>query len=256
MKKIIIKVGSSSLVDANNQLYRPQILELVRQICSLREQGIQVVLVSSGAIASAHGVLPSPPATSLPTKQMLASIGQVRLMQTWGELFQIYAVLIGQVLLTHEDFADPKRSENAKNTLQALLDHQIIPIINENDTVSTEEITFGDNDKLAAYVAELTQADHLILLTDQQGLYTADPRFHAEAELIKSIDTIDQSILSCASESLHSSSVGTGGMNSKVHAAKLATQNGTRVTIGSAKEPDILLKLASGAQVGTTFNLK
>jgi glutamate 5-kinase len=257
MKKIIVKFGSSSLTNGTKQLCRPQMVEFVRQLYHLHNSGYDLIVVSSGAIAAGREAVAISTATSgLPTKQMMASIGQVRLMYTWSELFNIYGIMIGQILLTREDLADPKRAENAKNTFETLLAHRIIPIVNENDTVATEEIRFGDNDTLSALVAQLVGAHHLILLTDQEGLFTADPRFHAEAKLIESIETIDETITGCAQESANPHGIGTGGMVTKVTAARIATQTGTIVTIASAKEPNVLVDLISGRKIGTTFLVK
>lgn len=252
MKKIVIKLGSSSLVDENKKLSRRNMAEFVRQICLLHEMGNQIVVVSSGAIATARYSFKTTVDSTLSSKQMLASIGQVRLMHAWSELFGIYDVTIGQVLLTRGDVSDEKRSTNAKNTFLALLAHRAIPIVNENDTVATEEIRFGDNDTLSALVAQLIEADLLILLTDQQGLYTADPRYHPEAQLIPRIETIDDAISGCAQDT-PKEGVGTGGMTTKISAARLATVSGATTVIASSKEPNVILNLAAGMTVGTLF---
>ncbi len=256
MKKVVVKIGTSSLTNGTKQLCRPHMVELVRQLCYLHAAGHEVVVVSSGAIAAGREWLTiASNASCLPTKQMMASIGQVRLMHTWSELFSIYGVMIGQILLTRDDTSDTKRAENAKNTFQTLLAHRVVPIVNENDTVATEEIRFGDNDTLSALVAQLVGADLLILLTDQEGLYTADPRFHAEAQLIDVIEKIDDSIKGCAQESSNPHGIGTGGMATKVEAARIATGSGTVVTIASAKEPNVLIELLAGKKIGTTFRI-
>lgn len=257
MKKIVIKFGSSSLTNGTKQLCRPHMVELARQVSHLHEMGHDLIIVSSGAIAAGRDSLPvETKSACLPTKQMMASIGQVRLMHTWSELFSIYGVVIGQILLTRDDIANEKRAENAKNTFQTLLGHKVIPIVNENDTVSTEEIRFGDNDTLSALVAKLVGADLLILLTDQEGLYTADPRIHAEAKLIHSIEVIEDLMHICAGNSSNPHGIGTGGMATKVEAAKIANQHGTVVTIASAKKPNVLVELLSGKKIGTTFQVK
>jgi len=253
-KKIVVKIGSSSLTNGSKQLCRPQMIEIVRQLCHLHAAGHAVVLVSSGAIAAGREALTISTASScMPTKQMMAAIGQVRLMHTWSELFAIYGVMIGQVLLTREDISDEKRAENAKTTFHTLLSHRVIPIVNENDTVSTEEIRFGDNDTLSGLVSQLIGADLLVLLTDQEGLYTADPRFHPDAQLIDFIDHVDDAIKDCAGESSNPHGIGTGGMATKVEAARIATGSGTSVTIASAKEPNVLVELLAGKKIGTTF---
>ncbi len=254
-KKIVIKLGSSSLTNGSPQLSRSHMIELVRQICTLHKEGHEVVLVSSGAIAAARADFPEKMVgDSLPSKQMLASIGQVRLIHTWSELFSIYDVTIGQILLTQHDFSNEKSLANAQNTFRSLLLHRVIPIVNENDTIATEEICFGDNDNLSALVAHLIQADMLLLLTDQEGLFTADPRHHPEAELIQMIDQIDDSITQCAKET-SPGSLGTGGMTTKLKAAQLATQKGTATVIASSKTPNVILDLISGKRVGTFFSI-
>ena len=256
MKKIVVKIGSSSLTNGTKEICRPQMVDLVRQLCHLHAAGHDVVVVSSGAIAAGRQALTVSTATTcLPTKQMMASIGQVRLMHTWSELFSIYGVMIGQILLTREDISDSKRADHAKNTFKTLLSHRVIPIVNENDTVATEEICFGDNDTLSGLVAQLVGADLLILLTDQEGLYTADPRFHADAQLIDFIDHVDEKITGCAQASSNPHGIGTGGMTTKVAAARIATGAGTAVTIASAKEPNVLIELIAGKKIGTTFRV-
>lgn len=255
-KKIVVKFGSSTLTNGGSKLFRPHMVDLVRQLCHLHNEGHHVVVVSSGAIAAGREGFPSEiVGTCMPTKQMLASIGQVRLMQTWGELFNIYGVAIGQILLTRNDVSDEKRAENAKNTFLTLLNYRVIPIVNENDTVAIDEICFGDNDTLSALVANLIDADLLLLLTDQEGLYTADPRVHFDAQLIESIEKIDDSILACAGDA-PTDGVGTGGMVAKVEAARAATKNGkTAVTIASATEPNVIIDLIAGKKIGTTFKI-
>lgn len=252
MKKIVIKLGSSSLTDEGKKLSRRHMAELVRQICRLHDEGNQIVLVSSGAIAAGRHSFKASVDSTLPTKQMLASIGQVRLMHAWSDLFGIYDVTIGQVLLTRGDVSDEKRSMNAKNTFLTLLSHRAIPIVNENDTVATEEIRFGDNDTLSALVAQLIGADLLLLLTDQQGLYTADPRYHPEAKLIQRIETIDETVSGFAHDTPEGG-VGTGGMATKIAAARLATAAGTATVIASSREPNVILNLSAGQPIGTLF---
>jgi glutamate 5-kinase len=252
-KKIVIKLGSSSLTNGTSGLSRSHMIELVRQIHLLHEQGHEVILVSSGAIAAAREYFPVKSVSdSIPSKQMLASIGQVRLIQTWSELFSIYNVFIGQVLLTKHDFSNTVSAANAKATFQAMLAHRVIPIVNENDTVATDEIRVGDNDNLSALVAHMIEADLLILLTDQEGLFTADPRHHPDAQLIQVIESIDDTLSSCAKDT-NPEGVGTGGMITKLQAAKYATQKGTATVIASSKTPNVILDLISGKRVGTFF---
>ncbi len=256
MQKIVIKLGSSSLTNGTKRLSRSHMVEIVRQISSLHQAGHQVIVVSSGAIAAGREYCADQSNyTSLPSKQMLASIGQVRLMNTWSDLFNIYDLSVGQVLLTRSDVSDEKRAENAQNTLLTLLSHRVIPIVNENDTVATEEIRFGDNDNLSALVANLIQADLLILLTDQEGLFTADPRTCPDAKLIETIEVIDENVACCA-KGTHPDGVGTGGMTTKLQAAQKATTQGTSTIIASSKEPNILISLIDGKKIGTFFPSK
>ena len=250
--KIVVKVGTSTLTQGGSKLSRRYMLGLVDQISRLRAAGKEVVLVSSGAIAAGRELLALPHADrSVPTKQMFAALGQVKLMQTWSDLFGLYDIHVGQMLLTREDFSRREGYLNARDTLACLLQHQVLPIINENDTVATEEIRVGDNDNLAALVAHLLTADLLVLLTDQEGLYTADPRLYVGAELISVVEEIDESIFALAGGS--STNLGTGGMTTKIEAARMATRRGTRTVIASAMHPNVLMDIVAGEQVGTLF---
>lgn len=249
---MVVKVGTSTLTQGGKKLSRRYMLGLVQQIAQLHQQGMEVVLVSSGAIAAGRESLNFPKVDrSLPSKQMFSSIGQVKLMQIWSELFSLFDLHAGQVLLTRDDLSNRKRYLNARDTLNCLLMHQVIPIINENDTVATKEIRVGDNDNLAALVANLIEADAIILLTDQEGLYTADPRFNKDAKLIPVITRIDESIFALAGGS--STSLGTGGMTTKIEAAQVASQSGTRTIIASSARPNVLIDLAAGQPIGTHF---
>lgn len=240
MRKIIIKVGTSTLTQGSQILSRRYMLGLVQQIAQLQSQGLQLILVSSGAVATGRGLLNS----TLPSKQTFASVGQVRLMQVWSELFSLFDLQVGQILLTKEDF-----SKRTRDTLDCLLQHQIIPIINENDTVA--DLRIGNNDNLAALVANLIGADTVILLTDQEGLYTADPRLDPDAKLIPIVAQIDEQIYALAGGS--STTLGTGGMTTKIEAAQIASQSGARTIIASATRPNILIDLVLGKQIGTLF---
>lgn len=255
-KKIVVKFGTSSLTNGTPRLFRPQMIEFTRQICHLHSEGHQLVVVSSGAIAAGREHFPCAQSEqSLPSKQMLASIGQLRLIHTWSEMFSIFGVTIGQILLTKGDISDEKRALNIQNTFLTLLEHRIIPIVNENDTVSTDEIRFGDNDNLSALLATFIEADLLILLTDQEGLYTKDPRFHPDAELIERICAIDESIAGYA-QGTPKDGVGTGGMATKVQAAKKATEHGIETVIASSKLPNVLIDASLGKPVGTLFTVR
>lgn len=252
MKKIVIKFGTSSLTKGGHSLSLPQMLEFVRQIADLQEQGFQIVLVSSAAIAAGRESLPAiEQGTCLPTKQMLASIGQVRLMQAWTELFHIYGILVGQVLLTRGDMEDTQRRENARNTIERLMASRVIPIINENDTISTEEISLGDNDNLSALVAILIRADLLFLLTDQEGLFTADPRTNPQATLITQIENFNESHFFHAAASSNPLGLGKGGMTTKIEAARKAHENGITSFIASSRAPNAIVNLANGKPHGT-----
>lgn len=252
-KKIVVKVGTSTLTQGTKQLSRRYMLELTRQIACLHEKQLQIVLVTSGAVAAGREVLQHPVVErALPSKQMFAAIGQVKLMQVWSELFSLFNINVGQLLLTRDDFSHRRRYLNARDTLTCMFQHGIIPVINENDSVATKEIRVGDNDNLAALAASLIGADLLILLTDQQGLYTADPRRDPDARLISAVKQIDDSIFKLAQGS--STSLGTGGMTTKIEAAQTATRCGTRTIIASSAQPDVLIDILQGKQTGTCFH--
>jgi glutamate 5-kinase len=223
-------------------------------VTALQSAGSQVVLVSSGAMAAGRETLgfPSLP-KHLPAKQMLAAVGQPRLMAMYEQVFGIYGAHVAQVLLTRADFSDRRRFLNARNTLDALLQHPVVPIINENDTVATEEIRFGDNDNLSAQVANLIEADLLLLLTDQDGLYTSDPRSDPAARLIGQVgpEPFSEQLWQAAGGSV--TGLGTGGMATKLQAADLARHGGVTVVIACGAEPEVLLRLAQGAELGTRF---
>jgi glutamate 5-kinase len=251
MKKIVVKVGTSTLTQGSKKLSRKYMLDLTRQLAHLHSNH-QVILVSSGAIAAGRELLGHPVLDrSLPSKQMFAAIGQVKLMQTWTKLFSQLDIHVGQLLLTRDDLSNRKRYLNARNTLSCLLQHKILPIINENDSVATAEIRVGDNDNLAALVANLIGADLMILLTDQKGLYTADPRRYPNAQLIPVVKHIDENIIALAGGS--STSLGTGGMATKLEAARTASQCGTQTIIASSSQPDVLIDIMDGKSTGTLF---
>ncbi|MFA6917071.1 MAG: glutamate 5-kinase [Parachlamydiales bacterium] len=251
-KKIVVKAGTSTLTQGSKKLSRKFMLELTRQLATLHTKGVEIILVSSGAIAAGREVLQHPTVErSLPSKQMFASVGQAHLMQIWSDLFSIFEIHVGQLLLTRDDLSHRKRYLNARDTLTCLLQHKIIPIINENDSVATKEIRVGDNDNLAALVANVIGADLLILLTDQGGLFTADPRLNPNAKLIPHIDTIDESIFALAKGS--STSLGTGGMYTKIEAAQTAAHSGTPTIIASAAHPNVLLEIMDGVKIGSLF---
>lgn len=251
---IVVKLGTSSLTSGTSKISPPFLVELARQVTQLHSAGHQVILVSSGAIAAGREKLGFPQLLKdLPAKQMLSAIGQPRLMAIYEQVFGLYGHTLAQVLLTRTDLADRRRYLNARNTLTALLSHGAIPIINENDTVATEEIRVGDNDNLSALVANVVEADLLVLLTDQPGLFTADPRNNPNAKLVEEISTpeIPQEIWEAASGS--GTKLGTGGMVTKLQAADLARRSGTTVVIARGTEPNVLPRLANNERVGTRF---
>lgn len=254
-KKIVIKVGTSTLTEGKERLSKRQMIELAREISKLHQSGVEIVLVTSGAIAAGKEILNLPKLErTLPAKQMFSSVGQINLMQRWQEHFSCYDIAIGQVLLTREDFSNRTSFLNARDTFQCLLKHHILPVVNENDTVATKEIRVGDNDNLAALTANLIHADTLILLTDQQGLYTEDPRKNGGAVLIPVVKKIDASIYKMATGS--KGNLGTGGMFTKIQAAELAAESGVETVIASAKVEDVLLRLYKGEAIGTKFLAK
>ncbi|WP_087024933.1 glutamate 5-kinase [Thaumasiovibrio subtropicus] len=249
---IVVKLGTSVLTGGTQKVDRAHMVELVRQCAMLQRQGHKVVIVSSGAIAAGreHLNYPALPNT-IATKQMLASVGQSRLIQEWEHLFAIYGLNVGQMLLTRADLDDRERYLNARDMIQTLLEHGIIPVVNENDAVATTEIKVGDNDNLSALVAILAEADQLLLLTDQLGLFTADPRNNPEAELIREVHTIDETLHKLAGGS--GTNLGTGGMATKLQAADVARRAGIEVTIAAGSRPDVITDIAAGEAVGTRF---
>lgn len=249
---IVIKLGTSVLTGGTVQLDRAHMVELVRQCASLRKQGHKVILVTSGAIAAGreHLGYPELPKT-MASKQLLAAVGQSRLIQEWEHLFGIYGLHVGQMLLTRADLDDRERYLNARDMIVALLDNGIIPVVNENDAVATTEIKVGDNDNLSALVGILTNADKLLLLTDQPGLFTADPRSNPEAELIREVHTIDETLHKLAGGSV--GGLGTGGMATKLQAADVARRAGIEVVIAAGSRPAVIADLVLGESVGTRF---
>jgi len=253
-RRIVIKVGTSTLTGGGTHLHQPQMVDLVRQMAQLEQGGEQIIFVSSGAIAAGREALAFPELPkSIPGKQMLAAVGQPRLMNIYENLFEIFGLRVAQILLTREDIAARTRYINARNTLNSLLDHGIIPIINENDSIATEEIRIGDNDNLSAMVANLIEADLLVLLTDQDGLFTADPRNSSDAQLIELIDSHDIPEVIWDAAGGAKNGLGTGGMVTKLQAADTARRSGTAVVIARGDQPDVLLRIAKGECTGTSI---
>ena len=251
--RIVIKIGTSTITDGNPHVSRPRPVDLVRQMSEISKQGHDVILVSSGAIAVGRETLnfPNLPKSIL-AKQMLSAVGQPRFMALWSSLFDIYHKKAAQVLVTHGDLASRRRYLNARNTLEAIIRQGVIPIVNENDIVATEEIRVGDNDNLSALVANLINADYLILLKDQDGLYSADPRTNADAILIEVVKTsyIRPDLWDAAG---CSGALGVGGMRTKLEAADRARRSGVTVFIARASKADILHTLFNGKLSGTKF---
>jgi glutamate 5-kinase len=252
-QRIVVKVGTSVLTGGTKQLDRQHMLELTQGIARQHQAGHEIVLVSSGAVAAGRERLDFPHfGRSVPAKQMLAAVGQIRLMQLYGDLFDTFGITVAQVLLTRDDLGNRTRFLNARDTLLTLLDHRIVPIINENDTTATHEIRVGDNDNLSALVATLIEADTLVLLTDQPGLFTADPRQQPDAQLIPRVARIDETLWALAGDSV--TGLGTGGMTTKIQAAQFASRSGVTTVIASGSEPDTLDRIARGEAVGTRFD--
>jgi glutamate 5-kinase len=253
--RIVIKLGTSVLTAGTDRLNRPYMVGLARQAALLREQGHQLLLVSSGAVAAGRERLGAAPQqrarASVPLRQMYAAVGQSRLMHLYEQLFELYGLQVAQALLTRDDLRDRRRYLNARNTLALCLERGIIPIVNENDAVVTAEIRVGDNDNLSALVAGLIDADLLLILTDIPGLFSADPRSDPTATLIPEVPVIDARIWAIAGGA--GTARGTGGMQTKIQAAELATRSGTAVVIASGAEPDVALRVAVGERIGTRF---
>ncbi len=250
-RRVVVKVGSAVLTtDAGLNL--EVIDSLAESISELRAEGRQVILVSSGAVAAGRKMLGRDQQTiSLKEKQALAAAGQSSLMHTYEKVFVRTGVNVAQVLLTHEDLSHRDRYLNVRNTIFTLLDWNVLPVINENDTVSVEELRFGDNDTLAALITNLTEADALICLTDVDGLYTANPSLDPEAEPVYTVARVDQKVEEMAG--FASSALGSGGMRSKILAAKAVSARGGACFIGPGRDPHILRRLFAGEPVGTFF---
>jgi glutamate 5-kinase len=252
--RMVVKLGTSTLTEGTARLSPPVMVELARQIARLHAAGGEVALVSSGAIAAGRERLgyPSLP-KDIPAKQMLAAVGQPHLMALYEQMFGIYGIIAAQVLLTRADLAARRRYLNSRNTLAALLEQRAVPVVNENDTVATEEIRVGDNDNLSALVANLIEADLLVILTNQAGLFTADPGSDPSAELIREVSEpeIPPALWQMAGGT--ADGLGTGGMFTKLQAADLARRSGCTVIIASGREPDVLPRLLDGEALGTRF---
>ena len=253
--RIVVKVGTSTLAHSTGNMNIRRIEKLCKVLSDLKNQGQEIILVSSGAIGMGTGKLClAQKPTDIPTKQAAASVGQCELMYTYDKLFSEYNHTVAQLLIVGTDIGNEERRNNFKNTLFRLLELGALPIINENDTVSTAEIEIGDNDTLSAIVATNVNADLLILLSDIDGLYTADPRKNPDAKLIHTVCEITQEIL--ASAGGKGSSLGTGGMATKLNAAKIAQESGIDMVIANGENPDILYDITEGKLIGTRFIAK
>ncbi|GAB4498311.1 MAG: glutamate 5-kinase [Anaerolineales bacterium] len=253
-RRIVLKLGTSTLTEGGARLAPPRLIALAQQLAALHQHGCEVLLVSSGAVAAGRAALNFPTLPrAIPAKQMLAAVGQPRLMALYTQLFGFYNLNVAQILLTRADLTDRRRYLNARNTLSALLHQRVIPIINENDTLATEEIRVGDNDNLSALVASLIDADLLVLLTDQPGLFTADPRSDPNAQLVTRVESaeIPPELWQAAGGS--QSGLGTGGMFTKLQAADIARRSGVTVLIAAGTLPDVALNAAFGRAPGTCF---
>lgn len=249
--RIVVKVGTSTLAHAGGRLNIRRTEQLVKVLSDLKNSGYELVLVSSGAIGLGAGKLQIPRPHDMPTKQAAAAVGQCELMYVYDRQFADYNHTVAQLLLTREDFDDPQRLENLENTVFRLLELGVIPIINENDTVATEEIAVGDNDTMSAMVAKYVHADLLILLSDIDGLYTKDPHRYADAERIEYVHKITPEIMALAGDT--GSELGTGGMMTKLSAAKIIMEAGGDMVIANGEDPGVLYDIVEGKGTGTRF---
>ncbi len=250
--RIVVKVGTSTLTHSTGCLNIRRVEELCKALSDLKNAGNEIILVSSGAIGMGVGKLPiAGKPSDMPTKQAAAAVGQCELMYTYDKLFTEYNHVVAQILITGGDLEHADRKQNFENTLYKLLEFNVLPIINENDTIATQEIRVGDNDTLAAIVTVCIKADLLILLSDIDGLYTADPHTDSNAKLLSQVDAITPQIEELAGG--RGSELGTGGMITKLHAAKLATKNGVDMVIANGAKPSVLYDIIDGKPVGTRF---
>lgn len=251
-KRIVVKIGTASLTLPNGRLDLRRIERLCWVLTDLRNQGYEVILVSSGAIAVGSdrlGLATRP--RDILGKQAASAVGQAVLMQIYENFFMTYNQKVAQILLTRDVVENEQRKTNARNTFFTLLSMGVVPIVNENDTISTEELEFSDNDTLSSYVAILTDSDMLVILSDISGLYDKDPKKHSDAQLIVTVDKITDEITAMAGVS--STTLGTGGMQTKLNAAKMAMDQNIKTIIASGEDPAILFDIMQGKPVGTCF---
>ena len=253
--RIVVKVGTSTLTHATGNLNIRRVGELCCVLADLKNAGHEIILVSSGAIGMGVGKLGLRERPSdMPTKQAAAAVGQCELMYVYDKQFSEYGHTVAQILLTGDDLSHADRHENFRNTMFRLLELSVLPIINENDTVATTEIAVGDNDTLGAIVAASIGADLLILLSDIDGLYTADPHENPDAKLIEVVEEITPEILALAGD--RGSALATGGMKTKLRAASMCREAGCDMVIANGADPSLLYRLADGERVGTRFMAK
>ena len=253
--RIVVKIGTSTLAHGTGHLNIRRVEQICKVLSDIKNSGHELILVSSGAIGMGVGKLGlRQRPTDMPTKQAAAAVGQCELMYTYDKLFAEYHHTVAQLLITKEDIACEARHINFSNTLNRLLELGALPILNENDTIATDEIVIGDNDTLAAIVAESVGADLLVLLSDIDGLYTADPHSDPEAKLIHRVHKIDEKIMALAGVS--STTLGTGGMVTKLRAAEICLSCGCDMVIANGRNPDLLYDILDGKQVGTYFSEK
>ncbi len=250
--RIVVKVETSTLAYPTGRMNIRRVEELCRVLSDLKNAGNEIILVSSGAIGMGIGKLSlKERPKDIPTKQAAAAVGECELMYTYDRLFQEYNHTVAQILLTGSDFRHEDRYHNFQNTIRRLLELDVLPVINENDTIATEEIKVGDNDTLSAMVAVSVQADKLILLSDIDGLYTADPKKDSSACLIHEVNELSSDILALAGDK--GSDLGTGGMKTKLKAAEICMDAGCEMVILNGEEPELLYRLFEGETVGTRF---
>jgi glutamate 5-kinase len=253
IKRLVIKIGSSTLTDQNGLLDVYYFQTLAYQIASLHKHQIEVVIVTSAAIVAGLEALnmPTTRPDDIPTLQAVAAVGQLKLVEQYSTAFSRHNIKLAQVLLTRNDTDSPESNQHIKDTLQRLLELKIVPLINENDTVAIDEIKFGDNDTLAARVAILTNADLVVLLSDIEGLYTSDPRIDQDAKLLHHIDEFTAEVVNAAGKP--AGHLGSGGMITKLEAAKMLMEKDIPMVICEGHTPNAVLKAAFGEQIGTKF---
>ena len=253
--RIVVKVGTSTLAYATGRMNIKRTRALCETLADLKNAGNEIVLVSSGAIGMGVGKLGlKAKPQDIPTKQAAASVGQCELMYIYDKLFAEYGSSVGQILLTGSDFVHEDRLNNFTNTIEKLLELDVLPIINENDTIATDEIKVGDNDRLSAYVAVNTNADLLVILSDIDGLYTANPRVDENAKLIPFVAEITPELLKLGGDT--GSNLGTGGMKTKLQAAQMCMEKNCDMVIASGEDPTVLYEIVQGKNIGTKFSKK